>query len=408
MTIRLRIVIAANTFDSSPFYFVELTLHLYSRAANCLHIKGLGNLKCTINFAQVLNINQVVMKKITYLSGVILTLFLTLTFHLAAQQAETSFVHIPSTVSQEARVFLQILPDPSHKPLLPVAEDIKAWKAVQQGKEQLGLEIQKPVVKRLQPTVTEIELGGVPVLEIKPKNWKENGQVLVYTHGGAYTMLSAKSTLGSSALIADATKLKVISIDYTLAPHAQWQQVTDQVVNVFQALRKQGYAMKDMAIFGDSAGGGLAAGSVLKMRDRGMGMPAAVILWSPWSDITDTGDTYVTLRHAEPSYLYEKTLKPSADAYAQRKDQKHPYVSPVYGDYKKGFPPTLIQGGTKEIFLSNFIRHYQALDTAGQTVKLDLYEGMSHLFQSKIPNSPESKTALSKDDAFLKQHLAKK
>ena len=163
--------------------------------------------------------------------------------------------------------------------------------------------------------------------------------------------------------------------------------------------------MKDIAIYGDSAGGGLAAGSVLKMRDQGMGMPAAVVLWSPWSDITETGDTYVTLKHAEPSYIYENVLKPSANAYADPKDQKHPYVSPVYGDYTKGFPPTLIQGGTKEIFLSNFVRHYQALDAAGQTVKLDLYEGMIHVFMVAIPDSPESKLALSKVDAFLKEHL---
>ena len=77
----------------------------------------------------------------------------------------------------------------------------------------------------------------------------------------------------------------------------------------------------------------------------------------------------------------------------------------MYGDYNKGFPPTLIQGGTKEIFLSNFIRHYQALDTAGQTVKLDLYEGMPHVFQAAISASPESKIALKKVKAFLARYL---
>jgi acetyl esterase/lipase len=271
--------------------------------------------------------------------------------------------------------------------------------------ETRNLERQKDVVERLDPDVMKKELGGVPVLDIKPRNWRDNGKVLVYTHGGAYTIASAASTLSSSALMADATGLRVISIDYTLAPHAKWREVTDQVVAVFTELGNQGYAMKDIAIYGDSAGGGLAAGSVLKMRDQGMGMPAAVVLWSPWSDITETGDTYVTLKHAEPSYIYENSLKPSADAYADPKDQKHPYVSPVYGDYTKGFPPTLIQGGTKEIFLSNFVRHYQALDIAGQTVKLDIYEGMNHVFQAAIPNSPESKLALSKVDAFLKEHL---
>ncbi len=324
---------------------------------------------------------------------------------VAAQQAEEHYVHIPDTISQEAQAYLRMLPDPHLQPAVPGPTETEQWKAIQNIMEARNLEKQKDVVERLDPDVKKRTLGGVPVLDIKPRNWQNNGKVLVYTHGGAYTLNSAASTLGSSALMAHATGLRVISIDYTLAPHAKWQEVTDQVVTVFTELGNQGYAMKDIAIYGDSAGGGLAAGSVLKMRDQGMGMPAAVVLWSPWSDITNTGDTYFTMKHAEPAYSYESVLRPSADAYADPKDQKHPYVSPVYGDYTKGFPPTLIQGGTKEIFLSNFVRHYQALDVAGQTVKLDLYEGMTHVFMVAIPNSPESQLALSKVDAFLKEHF---
>ncbi len=352
-------------------------------------------------------VKEFTMKKAMYTSGVIFALWITFTSHLSAAQTETSYVHIPATVSQEAAAMLQMSTDPSLKPVAPAHDDINAWTALQNVMETLTLERTRPIVEKLEPIVTEMELGGVPIADIKPKNWKDNGKVMIYTHGGAYTLMSAKSSLGSSALMAETTGLRVISIDYTLAPHAKWQQITDQVVSVFKALREQGYTMKDMAIYGDSAGGGLAAGSVLKMRDKGMGMPAAVVLWSPWSDITDTGDSYSTLKHADPFYLYDKHLKTSADAYADPKDQKHPYVSPVYGDYTKGFPPTLIQGGSKEIFLSNFIRHYQALDTAGQFVKLDIYEGMIHVFQVSMADTPESKIALGKVDAFLKQHLGK-
>lgn len=199
----------------------------------------------------------------------------------------------------------------------------------------------------------------------------------------------------------------MISVDYTTAPRARWQEIIGQVVSVFKALNEEGFAMKDLAIYGDSAGGGLAAGAVLKLRDMGLGMPAAVVLWSPWADITETGDTYVTLKEAEPIYLYDRVLGPSADAYADPKDQKNPYVSPVYGDFAKGFPPTLIQGGTREIFLSNFVRLYQVLDTAGQTVKLDLYEGMPHVFQIRLPDSPESVTAVKKMNDFLEQYFLK-
>ncbi len=324
-----------------------------------------------------------------------------------AAQTEVSYAHIPATVSEKAAAIIRMIPDPSLKPAVPAHDDIKAWIAIQSVMDADGIKRSKPLVDKLGPIVTEMKLGGVPVLDIKPRNWKDSGKVMVYTHGGAYTLFSAYSTLGSAALMAETTGLRVISIDYTLAPHARWQQITDQVVSVFKALREQGYAMKDMAIYGDSAGGSLAAGSVLKMRDKGMGMPAAVVLWSPWSDITDTGDTYFTLQRADPTYFYDKHLKHSADAYADPQDQKHPYVSPVYGDYTKGFPPTLIQGGSKEIFLSNFIRHYQALDTAGQIVKLDIYEGMIHVFQAALAGTPESKTALGKVDAFLKQYLGK-
>jgi monoterpene epsilon-lactone hydrolase len=344
-------------------------------------------------------------KRNMVIGSIVLALCATFATHVAAQEAKSSFVYVPSTVSEQAKAVLQKMPDPSLQPAFPAANDIKAWKVAQAKQEAVGLQRGKPILERLQPTVTEIKLGGVPVVDVKPKNWKDNGKVMVYTHGGAYTFFSAKSSLGSSAVMANVTGLRVISVDYTLAPHAKWRQVTDQVASVFKALRKQGYAMKDIAIYGDSAGGSLAAGSVLKMRDQGMGMLAVVVLWTPWSDITDTGDTYNTLKHAEPLYVYDKHLKHAADAYADPKDQKNPYVSPVYGDYSKGFPPTLIQGGTKEIFLSNFIRQYQALDTAGQTVKLDLYEGMILVFQLNTAGSPESNTALKKAAAFVKQYL---
>ncbi len=194
--------------------------------------------------------------------------FFAIISQVAAQPAGEHYVHIPDSISPEAQAYLRMLPDPHLQPTAPELTEIEQWKTLQETMEARNLERQKDVVERLGPDVTKNELGGVPVLDIKPRNWRNNGKILVYTHGGAYTLQSAASTLGSSALMADATGLRVISIDYTLAPHAKWQEVTDQVVTVFTELGNQGYAMKDIAIYGDSAGGGLAAGSVLKMRPR--------------------------------------------------------------------------------------------------------------------------------------------
>ena len=103
-------------------------------------------------------------------------------------------------------------------------------------------------------------------------------------------------------------------------------------------------------------------------------------------------------------YLLDRHVRSAFDAYADPAYQKNPYVSSVYGDYSKGYPPTLIHAGLKELILSSPVRLYQAMDMAGVDVKLDIYEGMSHVFQS-IPGLPEAEIALGKVDDFLKEHL---
>ena len=262
-------------------------------------------------------------------------------------------------------------------------------------------------VARYQPTVEATQIGGVPVLDIKPKDWHDDGKVLVYAHAGGYVFFSSRSTLNNTALVADTTGLRVISVDYTLAPVGKWDQVTDQVVAVLQGLVSSGYRPQDIAVYGDSAGGALVAGSVLKMRDRGLAMPAVIVLWSPAADITDRGDTHATLLRADPIVVFQNQNKNAAAAYADPSEQQNPYVSPVYADFSGGFPPTLIQGGTKEVLLSSFIRLYRALDLAGIPVTLDLYEGMPHVFQWTLPDSPESRLALGKTRKFLDAHLGR-
>ena len=325
----------------------------------------------------------------------------------SAPDRQKPFVRVPDTLSPEARRYLESLPDPATLPAWPEPDDLAAWKKTWEAGEKASAPLVEATLKRHEPTVTERKLGGVPVLDVKPRGWKDNGKVLVHLHGGAYVLHSARSRLHSSIPAAAATGLRVISVDYTLAPVGKWEKVTDEVLSVFAALQQEKYRLRDIALYGESAGGGLAAGSVLKMRDRGLGMPAALVLWSPWADITNRGDSAITLRDHDPILLYNRQLRLAADAYASPKDQKHPYVSPVYGDFSKGFPPVLIQGGTREIFLSHFVRLYRAIDGADGQAVLDLYDGMPHVFQMRpeLADAAETRTALKKMAAFLKQHL---
>jgi len=323
----------------------------------------------------------------------------------AADKSTTLFNYAPSTVSSEAIAIINAFTSAESKPPMPAADAVEQWQMIQQQMETASNEQMQAIIENLGLNVSALELGGTPVLDIKPKDWKDNGKVLVYTHGGAYVLFSAMSTIPISGSVAQATGFRIISIDYTLAPHAKWHQISDEIVAVFKELLKQGYTMNDIGLFGDSAGGGLASTTVLRLRNEGLGMPAAVVLYSPMADLTCPGESYQTLKATESMYDYELHMKSSFAAYADPIDQKNPYVSSVYGDFTKGYSPTLIQGGTKELLLSSFVRLFQAMDMAGVDVSLDIYEGMPHVFQ-RYP-IPESKIALNKVNDFFREHLEK-
>ncbi len=313
----------------------------------------------------------------------------------------------PTTVSPAAFAKMSVMQaaqtaKPDFK--LPKLDDFAGWKAEQVKFAAMTDVYDKALLKRFPVEVRERLIAGVPVVEVLPPQVLRDGRKLVYAHGGAYTFGSVRSTLGSAAMVAHATGMPVISIDYTLAPQAKWKVATAQVISVLRGLQQAGTPLGSIGVFGDSAGGGLVAGAVLRMRDEGSGMPGALVLWSPWSDITESGDSYVTLKDTD-FLSYAGFLDVCAAAYASPADQKNPYVSPVYGDYRKGYPPTLIQGGTREIFLSNFVRHYQAIVQGGQRAELDLYEGMPHVHQVMMAGTPESDAALARMTRFIKDTL---
>ena len=313
--------------------------------------------------------------------------------------------YIPQTISPEAQEYLVYLNEEAESEPFPDPDNLEGWRTLYDRNEAYFLELDAEVIAEFEPDLIETLVGSVPVIDIRPLGWQENGKLVIFLHGGAYVMFSARTSLVGSVPLADVTGLRVISVDYSLAPFSRYPVAIDQVLEVFQTLIAGVHQARDIAFCGDSAGGALACGAALRLRDKGLPMPAAIVLWSPWSDISRTGDTYFTLA-GQDTLDYEHQLSQAASAYAEIEEHRLPYVSPVYADYNGGFPPTLIQGGTKEIFLSNFIRHYQALDQAGMKVKLDLYEGMWHVFQALgVGDIPEVQLALNKTDEWLRLHL---
>ena len=146
-----------------------------------------------------------------------------------------SFRDLPATVSEGWHDFLESVPDPSTQPPLPDPDDLEAWRernrALEAERLALGYGDPGPGVG-----VIESEMGGVPVLEVRPDGWVDDGRAVLYAHGGGYVAFTSRSTIGKAALVARASGLRVISIDYTLAPFSRWEATTDQVLAVFGAV----------------------------------------------------------------------------------------------------------------------------------------------------------------------------
>lgn len=274
--------------------------------------------------------------------------------------------------------------------------------AAQREAESLPLVERSPDV--LACCVSEIVMGGVAVIEVSPPDHRGDGPVLVYVHGGAFVLLSARSTLPIAARIARTTGRRVLSVDYSRAPRARWRVITGELIAVLRALLASGVEPGAVGLIGDSAGGAIAAGAVLQMLDAGEATPGALVLASTVSDLTLSGETVARLGRLD-LIVDPETLRNGYAAYADPAEHRNPYVSPAFADYSRGFPPTLLQVGTRELLLSDSAMLCGAILRGGGDAILRLYEGMPHSFQAALPDTPETGRAYLDQHAFLNSRL---
>ncbi len=160
-------------------------------------------------------------------------------------------------------------------------DDVDTWKKAQDANSAVHEAMADEKAEEFGVTYEEMEIGGIPVVKVTPPELSSKGKLAVYTHGGGHVLFSAKGLIEGAMVVAAKTKLQVIAVDYTLAPHSKWQNTTDEVISVFKVLAEEGYPAENIILYGGSAGGGLAAATTLKMPDLGMQMRGALVLWSP-------------------------------------------------------------------------------------------------------------------------------
>jgi monoterpene epsilon-lactone hydrolase len=228
--------------------------------------------------------------------------------------------------------------------------------------------------------------------------------VVLYLHGGGYVAGSIRTHKELVSRISRVSGARFLVIEYRLAPEAAFPAALEDAVATYRWLISSARIdPKNMVVAGDSAGGGLTVATLVRLRDRGVTLPAAAVCLSPWTDLAHTGDSFKKNVKIDP-FLTPEESKFNASQYLGDEDPRNPLASPVYADLH-GLPPMLIQVGTSEILLDDSVRLADRAKREGVDVKLDIWKDMIHVFQAFAAFVPESRQAIDEIGKFIRKYL---
>lgn len=221
---------------------------------------------------------------------------------------------------------------------------------------------------------------------------------LLYLHGGAYIGCSPATHRPITGGFAQ-RGFRVVVPDYRLAPENPYPAALDDAVAVYRALLHRGTRPADLAVAGDSAGGGLALALLLALRDRGLPLPRAAAVFSPWTDLAATGES-LRSNSRRDAMFYGANIPVAAEAYLGGADPRNPLISPLYGDFH-GLPPLLVHVGAREVLRDDSTRLAERARAAGVTVELTVWPVVPHVVQIAHRLVPEGRRSLDVAAAFL-------
>jgi len=247
-------------------------------------------------------------------------------------------------------------------------------------------------------TVQHTMCAPAPGIWVIPADAAQD-RVLLFLHGGGYGLGSAASYAGLVSQIAARTHVAAFALDYPLAPESQLPEALDLAVETLDRMCGTHAAV---AIAGDSAGGGLSLATTARAVQERLEV-AAVATFSPWTDLSLSGASVRDYAVSDP-VLDPAYLRASAAAYLGSAKPEDPCASPLFGSVEH-FPPVLIQVGSDEILLDDSRRFALAVVNVRGTVRLEVYEGMHHVFQLNVEQLISARKALDSAGEFLSSHL---
>ncbi|WP_328326977.1 alpha/beta hydrolase [Kribbella sp. NBC_00382] len=248
-------------------------------------------------------------------------------------------------------------------------------------------------------TLSPRTLGGRPALDVHIDGAEGEG-VILYLHGGGYSIGSARTGANLAAPLARSTGVPAVSLEYRLAPEDPFPAAVDDALAAYRELLESG---QKVVVAGDSAGGGLALALMLAARTAGLPQPAAAVLYSPWTDVSLSGGSIDSRGDFDPLFSRAQMAE-SADWYVGGQDPRDELASPLFADLT-GLPPLLVQVGSAEVLLDDSLRLAVRAAEAEVDVSLDVVAGAPHVFQYFTGFLPEADEALERAAAFLRRRL---
>jgi monoterpene epsilon-lactone hydrolase len=306
-------------------------------------------------------------------------------------------IPVPDSVSPAAQTALQV---PSIAAAdYPALDDAEGWRALVAMVDASLVTMFEGRNAGIVADVDATTVAGVPVYLVTPAGCgPDDRRVHLDIHGGGLVMGAGDACRAMAVSSAARIGARTWSVDYRMPPDHPYPAPLDDCVAVYRALLDE-HRAEDVIVSGASAGGNLAAATVLRARDEGLPLPAAVVLLTPEADLTESGDSFQT--NLGIDNVLTGSLRQSILLYAAGHDLTDPYLSPLFGDFTRGFPPTFLQTGTRDLFLSNTVRMHRALRRAGVDAELHVFEAMPHGGFGAAPEDAELDAELRR---FVAQH----
>ena len=234
---------------------------------------------------------------------------------------------------------------------------------------------------RLDPRVsrTAVRCGTVPAEWVDvPKGRPE--RVLLYLHGGSFAFRFPNAHAALASRMCRRFGTRALIPDYRLAPEHPWPAAPDDCETTYRWLLERGFDARNIVLAGDSAGGNLALVTLQRLRAERLPLPACAVLLSPALDCTLSSPSLVAYDGRDPMLQLSNLLVLRSHYIGSPHEYTNPEVSPLFADFR-GFPPLLLQVGTRELLRDEATRAAEKAHAAGVDVELELWPGVSHVFQ---------------------------